>query len=70
MSPNTSRPHPKRFGFLLLKDFTLISLSCAIEPLRMANRVLGDEYYSWKIITESGGAMSASDGLNINVSRR
>ena len=66
MSPNTSRPLPKRFGFLLLKDFTLISLSCAIEPLRMANRVLGDEYYSWTIITESGDAMSASDGLNIN----
>ena len=57
---------PRRFGFLLLKDFTLISLSSAVEPLRMANRIRRDETYSWNVITETGEAMAASDGLSIN----
>jgi len=57
---------PRRFGFLLLKDFTLISLSSAVEPLRMANRICREEVYSWTVITETGGPMIASDGLSIN----
>jgi transcriptional regulator GlxA family with amidase domain len=30
---------PQRFGFLLLNDFTLISLSSAVEPLRIVYAV-------------------------------
>jgi transcriptional regulator GlxA family with amidase domain len=66
MATHSGREHPRRFGFLLLRDFTLISLSSAVEPLRMANRIRGDSLYSWTIITETGEAMSASDGLSIN----
>ena len=58
---------PTRFGFLLLNDFTLISLSSAVEPLRMANRICGSEVYSWKTISATGESVSASDGLSINV---
>ncbi|MEM7284193.1 MAG: GlxA family transcriptional regulator [Pseudomonadota bacterium] len=58
---------PKRFGFVLLNDFTLISLSSAIEPLRMANRIAGQEYYSWLTLSETGGTVSASDGLSVQV---
>jgi len=58
---------PTRFGFLLLNDFTLISLSSAVEPLRMANRIRGSEVYSWKTISATGESVSASDGLSINV---
>jgi transcriptional regulator GlxA family with amidase domain len=58
---------PTRFAFLLVNDFTLISMSSAIEPLRMANRICGSEVYAWKTISESGGAVSASDGLSVNV---
>ena len=32
---------PQSIGFLLLDNFTLISLASAVEPLRMANRVVG-----------------------------
>ena len=39
---------PTRFGFLLVNDFTLISMSSAIETLRMANRVCGTEIYRWR----------------------
>ena len=34
---NKSPPVPQTLGFLLLDNFTLISLASAIEPLRMAN---------------------------------
>jgi transcriptional regulator GlxA family with amidase domain len=57
---------PTRFGFLLVDDFTLISMSSAIETLRMANRTLGEEFYQWKTITETGEAVCASDGLCVN----
>ena len=59
-------PLPTRFGFLLVEDFTLISMSSAIETLRMANRLVGSEVYRWKTLSETGGAVSASDGISIN----
>jgi transcriptional regulator GlxA family with amidase domain len=67
MKPTTNKKLPTRFGFLLVNDFTLISLSSAIEPLRMANRLSKSNSYSWRTISESGQAVAASDGLSINV---
>ena len=67
MNTSTKSGLPTRFGFLLLNNFTLISLSSAVEPLRMANRIVGRDYYAWKIISETGEAVSASDGLSVNV---
>ena len=58
---------PRRFGFLLIDDFTLISLSSAIAPLRMANRICGHNDYGWKTLSITGTPVSASDGLSINV---
>ena len=66
MTPSVKSKLPRRFGFLLMKDFTLISLSSAVEPLRMANRIRREEIYSWSVITETGEPMPASDGLSIN----
>ena len=58
---------PTRFGFLLVSDFTLISMSSAVEPLRMANRICKRNVYEWKMISETGAAVTASDGLSVNV---
>jgi len=58
---------PTRFAFLLIDDFTLISMSSAIEPLRMANRISGKRVYEWMTVSETGKAVSASDGLSVNV---
>mgnify|MGYP007083377361 CR=1 FL=1 len=38
---------PQSIGFLLLDNFTLISLASAVEPLRMANQLSGRELYRW-----------------------
>ena len=66
MSSTTTSKLPTRFGFLLINDFTLISMSSAIEPLRMANRISNEEIYHWRTISQVGGAVAASDGLRIN----
>ena len=41
---------PKRVGFLLMDQFTLISLSSAIDPLRVANLLSDTALYSWHLI--------------------
>lgn len=65
MDQSTSKRSPARFGFLLINDFTLISMASAIEPLRMANRICKREAYQWKTISESGAEVRASDGLSV-----
>src|SRR3990167_1931722 len=55
---------PQSIGFLLLDNFTLISLASAVEPLRMANQLSGRELYRWTTITVDGGQVWASVGLD------
>lgn len=57
---------PTVFGFLLIDNFTLISMSSAVEVLRMANRVAGSRVYRWHMFSPGGGPVTASDGLSIN----
>ncbi|HMQ93941.1 MAG TPA: GlxA family transcriptional regulator [Amaricoccus sp.] len=57
------RPEP--FVFLLLENFTLIAFACAIEPLRLANRMAGRMLYEWRIVTADGGPVTASNGVTL-----
>ncbi|MFJ3466258.1 GlxA family transcriptional regulator [Pseudomonas sp. NPDC090201] len=52
-------------SFLLLDNFTLISLASAVEPLRMANQLSGRELYRWHTLSQDGNQVWASDGLPI-----
>ena len=61
-----SQPLPTLFGFLLLDEFTLLSVSSAIETVRMANFVAGSQVFRWQMISRDGGPVTASDGLSIN----
>jgi transcriptional regulator GlxA family with amidase domain len=56
---------PQSIGFLLLDNFTLISLASAMEPLRMANQLSGKELYRCFTLSKNGLPVSASDGLLI-----
>ncbi|OZG70080.1 AraC family transcriptional regulator [Hahella sp. CCB-MM4] len=58
-------PKPYRIGFLLIDNFTLIALASAIEPLRMANQLSGNELYTWQLLSADGNPVSASDGISI-----
>ena len=42
----------RRFVFVLLDKFTMISFAGAIEPLRIANRVSGETLYTWRLCGE------------------
>ncbi|MCE6952859.1 GlxA family transcriptional regulator [Cereibacter sphaeroides] len=53
---------PRRFVFLLLDRFTMISFAGAIEPLRIANRVAGRTLYTWALAGESGTEAVCSNG--------
>jgi transcriptional regulator GlxA family with amidase domain len=59
----TAAARPEKFVFLLLENFTLIAFASAIEPLRLANRMAGRTLYDWQIVTESGGPVTASNGV-------
>jgi len=68
---NPSPPAPveadkvQSIGFLLVDNFTLISLASAVEPLRMANQLSGRELYRWHSLSTDGSPVRASDGLQI-----
>ncbi|MCP3868387.1 MAG: GlxA family transcriptional regulator [Gammaproteobacteria bacterium] len=68
--PSESRTNsPVRFGFLLLPQYSMIAVSCAIEPLRMANRLAEKQLYDWPIITMDGEPAPASNGLVLSPHR-
>jgi transcriptional regulator GlxA family with amidase domain len=52
----------RRFIFLLLDQFTMLAFAGAIEPLRIANYLLGREAYQWKLAGEGGIEAVCSNG--------
>jgi transcriptional regulator GlxA family with amidase domain len=54
-----------KYAFLTLPNYSLIAVSNALEPLRMANRIVGREVYEWTIATLDGEAATASSGLEL-----
>lgn len=56
---------PLRFGFLLAPKFSMMSLSSAIEPIRVANRLLGRNAFDWRTCSTDGRPVTASNGLVI-----
>ncbi len=63
MIAKKSEDSATRIGFLLLDNFSMIAFSSAIEPLRMANQLSGEALYSWATVTETGDAVTCSNGL-------
>ncbi|KAB2885589.1 MAG: GlxA family transcriptional regulator [Albidovulum sp.] len=57
----------RRFVFLLLDHFTMLSFAGAIEPLRIANRVLGRQAYVWKLAGENGREVTCSNGASFKL---
>ncbi len=54
---------PERFAFVLIPRFSMIAFTAAIEPLRIANRLSGEELYSWQVVCKEGGPVRASNGV-------
>lgn len=58
-------PFPERIGFLLLPHFAMMAFFSAVEPLRIANRIAGHELFQWRVISESGQPVTASNGMTL-----
>ncbi len=64
----TSKPEaPRRFVFLLLDKFTMLAFASAIEPLRIANRVVGEKVYTWALAGEGGDIATCSNGSSFKL---
>lgn len=56
---------PETIGFLLIPNFSMIAFTSAIEPLRMANRLSGQDLYRWILISKDGGSVTASNQISV-----
>lgn len=58
---------PEHYHFLLVPDYTHLAFSCAIEPLRLANLLSGQNLYRWTLMAENGHSQTCSTGTTILV---
>nr|WP_281967326.1 GlxA family transcriptional regulator [Roseovarius nanhaiticus] len=56
---------PRMFDFVLLPKLTMLALSAAIEPLRVANQISQQELYRWRIMTPGGAPVVCSNNIAI-----
>jgi len=54
------------FAFLTLPNYSMIALTNAVEPLRMANSISGQQVYEWSIVSLGGESVTASNGLTLS----
>ncbi|HSG36113.1 MAG TPA: GlxA family transcriptional regulator [Paracoccaceae bacterium] len=58
---------PKRFVFVLLNNFTMLCFACALESLRIANRMANKKLYDWAIAGEGGDVARCSNGTEFKL---
>ena len=64
---NANVKSPRRFVFVLMDNFTLLSFSSALDALRIANRMSGKTLYEWTFIGENEGVVSCSAGTQFKL---
>ena len=58
--------HPSLvFGLVVVPNFSLIALSACVDPLRLANQVLGRAAYRSVLLSVEGGLVASSDGIEV-----
>lgn len=61
---------PMRIAYLLIPQFSMMSFSAALEPLRSANRLSGRQLFEWTLVSVEGDQVAASNGILIAVACR
>ena len=64
-APRETRRGPSHIGFLMVHDYTIVTLTNAVAVLRMANRLSGRRLYRWTCHTLTGEAVDSSDRLRL-----
>lgn len=55
-------PHTT-IAFLLVQEFSMLSVATALEPLRQTNRLLGRKHYDWLLVSDDGAPIAASNAM-------
>ena len=63
-SPSVSA-NPAHIAFLMVPDYTIVTLTNAVAVLRMANRLSGSTLYRWSCHTLSGSPVDSSAHLRL-----
>ena len=56
----------RRFVFLTLPNYSMIACANAVEAQRMANRIAGEEVYTWDVVAPDDQPVAASNGLSLH----
>ncbi|MBK4216693.1 GlxA family transcriptional regulator [Paracoccus caeni] len=65
---NAPKPaEPIMVNFVLVPKFTMLAFTSAIEPLRAANQLSGSNLFEWRIFSETGAGVIASNGVQVAV---
>ena len=56
---------PEVFGFLLIRQFSMLAFTSAVEPLRSANRLAGRRLYEWQLLSADGDPVVSSSGIEV-----
>lgn len=54
---------PIVISFVLMRQFTMLAFTSAIEPLRVANQLAGHMLYRWNVYSEDGKLIACSNGI-------
>ena len=55
----------QRYGLLLVPNFSLIALGAVVDPLRLANGVLGRKVYEFATLGLDREPIASSDGIRV-----
>ncbi len=61
------KSYPQRVALILVPEFTMMPVTSAIEPLRIANRIAEKSLYEWTMHSIDGKTVTASNGFTTNV---
>lgn len=63
--PLGKTPDPVTVSFVLMKQFTMLAFTSAIEPLRVANQLAGRVLFRWHVYTDDGQPITCSNGVPV-----
>ena len=63
--PNAPEPKASRYIFLLLDQFSMVPFASALDALRIANRYVKYQAYSWQLAGEGGQFATCSNGTRL-----
>ncbi|TIN74118.1 GlxA family transcriptional regulator [Mesorhizobium sp.] len=56
-----------RLMILALPGFSLLSLSSFVDPLRLANSILGRSFFEWSLLSKDGQPVRCASGFGLSV---